>query len=104
MLITDRLSRRVDMFADTAAEFTAEGMPSILVNQRILYVSAHAPYSRTMTSSCAPRFHELNISTWVCANLPQAPIIQTVTEAWSGQTKLYPKSVSYTHLTLPTKA
>ena len=33
LLITGRFSPRADMFAVTAAEFTAEGTASILVNQ-----------------------------------------------------------------------
>ena len=36
MLITDRFSRRADMFTVTAAEFTTEGMANILVNKHIL--------------------------------------------------------------------
>ena len=35
LLITDRFSCRADMFAVTAAEFTAEGTANILVNQYI---------------------------------------------------------------------
>ena len=35
LLITDRFSRRADMFAVTAPEFTAEGTANILVNQYI---------------------------------------------------------------------
>ena len=35
MRITDRFSCRADMFAVTAAEFTAEGTANILVNQYI---------------------------------------------------------------------
>ena len=35
LLFTDRFSRRVDMFAETAAEFTAEGTANILVNRFI---------------------------------------------------------------------
>ena len=35
LLITDRFSRRADMFAVTAADFTAEGTANILVNQYI---------------------------------------------------------------------
>ena len=35
-LITDRFSRRADMFPVTAAEFTAEGTANILVNKYIL--------------------------------------------------------------------
>ena len=34
-LNTDRFSRRADIFAVTAAEFTAEGTANILVNQYI---------------------------------------------------------------------
>ena len=33
LLITDKFSRRADIFAVTAAEFTAEGTANILVNQ-----------------------------------------------------------------------
>ena len=36
LLITDRFSRRVDMFPRTPAEFTAEGTANILVNKFIL--------------------------------------------------------------------
>ena len=39
LIITDRFSRRADMFAVTAAEFTAEGTANILVNQYIPPVS-----------------------------------------------------------------
>ena len=35
LLITDWFSRRADMFAVTAAEFTAEGAANVLVNQYI---------------------------------------------------------------------
>ena len=35
LLITDRFSRRTDMFAFTAAKFTAEGTANILVSQHI---------------------------------------------------------------------
>ena len=35
LLFTDRFNRRVDMFAVTAAEFTAEGTANILVNEYI---------------------------------------------------------------------
>ena len=35
LLFTDRFSRRADMFAVTAAEFTAEGTANILVNRFI---------------------------------------------------------------------
>ena len=35
-LFTDRFSRRADMFAFTAAEFTAEGMANILINRYIV--------------------------------------------------------------------
>ena len=35
LLITDRFSRRADMFPVTAAEFTAEGTANILVNKYI---------------------------------------------------------------------
>ena len=35
LLITDRVSRRADMFAVTAAKFTAEGTANILVNKYI---------------------------------------------------------------------
>ena len=36
LLFTDRFSRRADMFAVTAAEFTTEGTANILVNRFIL--------------------------------------------------------------------
>ena len=35
LLFTDRLSRRADMYAVTAAEFTAEGTANILINRYI---------------------------------------------------------------------
>ena len=35
LLFTDRFSRRADMFAVTAAEFTAVGMANILINRYI---------------------------------------------------------------------
>ena len=35
LLFTDRLSRRADMYAATAAEFTAEGTANILINRYI---------------------------------------------------------------------
>ena len=35
LLFTDRFSRRTDMFAVTAAEFTAEGTANIFINRYI---------------------------------------------------------------------
>ena len=35
LLFTDRFSRRADMYAVTAAEFTAEGTANILINRYI---------------------------------------------------------------------
>ena len=35
LLVTDRFSRRGDMSAVTAAEFTAEGMANVLINRHI---------------------------------------------------------------------
>ena len=35
LLFTDRFSRRADMYAVTAAEFTAEGTADILINRYI---------------------------------------------------------------------
>ena len=78
LLITDRFSRRADMFAATAAEFTAEGTANILVNKYILLWRC----PRTILSENGLRF---------CSKLSQA-VYQL-----SG-------AVSYTHLTLPTKA
>ena len=88
LLITDRFSRRADMCAVSAVEFTAEGTANILINQYFPYGGTHAPYSRTTASSSAPSFHKPSTSFWECANLPQAPIIQMVTEALSGKTTL----------------
>ena len=68
LLITDWFSRRADMFAVTAAEFTAEGAANVLVNQYI----PRRGCPRTILSDNGLQ---------VCS-----------------------KPVSYTHLTLPTKA
>ena len=43
LLITDRFSRRADMFPVTAAEFTAEGTANILVNKYINLRGVRAP-------------------------------------------------------------
>ena len=84
VLITDRFSRRADMFAVTATEFTAEGTANVLVNKYIPLWGARAPCSRTIASISAVSFRKLSTSFWESASLPQAPIIQTVTEALSG--------------------
>ena len=60
LLITDRVSRRADMFAVTAAKFTAEGTANILVNKYIPLLGARAPYSRTTASSSALSFHKMS--------------------------------------------
>ena len=84
LLITDRFSLRADMFAVTAAEFTAEGTANILINQYITVWGCPRTITRTTASSSAPSFHKLSTSFWECASLPQAPTIQTVTEVLSG--------------------
>ena len=84
LLITDRLSRRADMFAVTTTESTAEGTANILVNHTFPYGGVQAPYSRTTASSSAPSFHKLSTSFSECASSPQAPVIKMVTEGLSG--------------------
>ena len=87
LLITARFRRRTDMFAITAAEFTVEGTANILVNRYIPlqgYRGTHAPHTRTAASNSTPSFHKLSTSFWECVSLPQAPIIQTVTEPLRG--------------------
>ena len=84
LLITDRFSRRADMFPVSAAEFTAEGTANILANKYIPLWGIRAPYSRTTACSSAPSFHKLYTSCWESASLPQALIILTATEAVSG--------------------
>ena len=83
LLITYRFSRRADKFAVTAAEFTAEGMTNILVNQYIpLWGSPRNILSDNGLQFCS-KLSQLSTSFWECASLPQAPIIQMVTEALS---------------------
>ena len=84
LFITGHFSRWADMFAVTAAEFTTEGTANILVNKYIPLWGARAPYSRITASSSAPSVHKLYTSCWECVSMPQAPIIQTATEALSG--------------------
>ena len=83
LLITDRFSRRADMFPVTAAEFTAEGTANLLVNKYIPLCRCPPPYSRTTACSSAPSIHKLCTSSWEYASLPQAPIILTATEELS---------------------
>ena len=84
LLITDRFNRRADMFAVTAAEFTDEGTANILVNQ---YIPLWGCPRTTLSDNGLQfgfRLHKLSTSFSECASLPQAPSIQTVTEALSG--------------------
>ena len=59
LLITDRFSRRADMFPVTAAEFTAEGTGKVLVNKYIPLWGC----PRTILSDNGPQF---------CSKLSQA--------------------------------
>ena len=58
--------------------------PTLCSTNTFPYRGARAPYSWTTASSSAPSFHKLYTRCWACASLPQAPIIQTTTEALSG--------------------
>ena len=81
MLITDRFSRRADMFGVTAAEFTAEGTANILGNHYIPIWGCPRAILSDNGLQLRRSFHKLSTSFWEYANFPQAPIIQTVTEA-----------------------
>ena len=55
LLITDRFSRRADMFPVTAAEFTAEGTANVLVNKYIPLWGC----PRTILSDSGPQYLSL---------------------------------------------
>ena len=83
LLITDRSSRRADMFSVTAADFTTEGTANVLVNKYIPLWGC----PRTILSDNGLQFCS-KLSQSVCQllgvpSLPQPPIIQTATEALS---------------------
>ena len=83
LLFTDRFSRRADMIPVTAAEFTTEGTANILVNQYIpLWRCPRNILSDNGLQFCSNLSQ--TISCWVYTSLLQAPIIPTVTGAFSG--------------------
>ena len=84
MFATDRFSRRVDMFAVTTVAFITEDKANILEINIFPSGDAYALSSRTAASSSAPSLHKLFIIFLASINLPQAPKIQTTTEALNG--------------------
>ena len=68
LLITDRFSRRADMFPVTAAGFTAEGTAMSWSTNTFPYGGVLAPYSRTQAPSSAPSFHKPYTGCWGCAS------------------------------------
>ena len=80
LLFTDRFSRRGDIFAVTAAEFTAEGMANILINRYVAFsfTGAHVASSRTTVFSSTPSFPTSYMSL-AFEKSPPAPTIQAVT-------------------------
>ena len=82
LLITDRFSRRADVFHVTAAEVTAEGTANVLVNKYIPLWGCQ----RTILSDNGPppSFLKLYADYWGCTNWPQAPVIPMATVGWSG--------------------
>ena len=84
LLITDRFSRRTDMFLSLPLSLPLRVRPMSWSTNTFPYGGVRAPYSRTTACSSAPSFHKLYTSCWECASLPQAPIILTATGALSG--------------------
>ena len=78
LLFTDRFSRRADMYAVTAAEFTAEGTANIFINRYIPSGDARAAYSQTTASSFAPSLRRRSTSFLAFGKLPPAPTTQMV--------------------------
>ena len=85
LLITDRFSRRADLFPVTGDEFTGKGAANILVNKYIpLWGYPRAIFSDNRLQCFSKLTHKLYTSCWECVCLPQAPIILAETEELSG--------------------
>ena len=77
LLFTDRFSRRADMFAVTAAEFTAEGTADVLINRYIpLWGCPRSKNSRTTASRFAQSFRMPSTSFLGFGKLTPAPTAQ----------------------------
>ena len=91
LLVTDRFSRRADMFPVTAAEYTAEGTANVLVNKYIpLWGCPRTILSDNGLQFCS-KLSQAVYRLLGCANWPQAPTIPMATVGWSGSTTLWHK-------------
>ena len=79
LLFTDRFSRRADMFAVTAAEYTAEGTANILVNRFIPLWGCPSSCYQTTDFSSAHNSRQPSINLWVYRSSQQAPTTQAET-------------------------
>ena len=79
LLFTDRFSRRADMFAVTAAEYTAEGTANILVNRFIPLWGCPSICYQTTDFSSAHNSRQPSINLWVYRSSQQAPTTQAET-------------------------
>ena len=87
---TDRFSRRADMFAVTAAEFTAEGTANILINRYIpLWGCPRSILSDNGLQFCSKLSHVVYELLGVRIS-PPAPTIQAATVVWSALTTQWP--------------
>ena len=80
LLFADKLSRRADMYAVSAAEFTAEGSAGILVNKYMpLWGCSVSLLSDSGLHFCTyvPSCHTLCTSFWACEKSQEAPIPPT---------------------------
>ena len=76
LLFIDRFCRRADMFAVTAAEFTAEGTANILSTGIFPSGDARGAHSRTTASSFAQSFRMPSTSFLGFGKMPPAPTTQ----------------------------
>ena len=92
LLLTDRFSRRADMFAVTAAEFIAKGTANILTNQYIpLWGCPRSILSDNGLQVFSKLSHVVYMSSLVFEKSPPAPTIQAATMVWSALTTQWPK-------------
>ena len=101
MLITDLFTRGADMFPVTAAEFTAEGAVNVLINK---YIPLWGCPRTILSDNGLQFFSKLSQAVYQLLGVRKLATSPYHSNGNGGVERVNRTTVSYTHLTLPTKA